>query len=235
MGLIKSGDAPASLTPFSMADIERQAKLIVLRARQQGDQLLAGARTEAEALKRNATVVGQAEGRRQGLSQGLEEGARAGQKQALEEHRAQLRQAFEALTAAVNEIEQHRADLASSALTEVVQLALAIARRVTKRQGMIEPDVLSANLREAMKLVVAKIGLRVAIHPSQRHTLDGALPQLQLEWPALAHVRVVEDATITPGGCRVLGENGQVDADLQTQLDRVAAELLPGPQPVQGG
>lgn len=227
MGLIKSSDAPTSLTPFSMADIERQAKLIVVRARQQADQLLAAARTEAEGLKRSESAAGQAEGRRQGLSQGLQEGAKAGQKQALDEHRLQLQQAFEALTTALNEIEQHRADLEASALVEVVQLALAIARRVTKRQAMIDPAVLVANLQQAMKLVVAKTGVRIAIHPSQRKTLDAALPQLQREWPAMAHVQVVEDPGITPGGCKVLGENGQIDADLQTQLDHIAAELLP--------
>ena len=227
MGLIKSIDAPASLTPFSMADIERQAKLIVVRARQQADQLLAAARTEAEGLKRSASAAGQAEGRRRGLSQGLEEGARAGQKQALDEHRLQLQHAFEALTTAMNEIEQHRADLEASALVEVVQLALAIARRVTKRQAILDPAVLVANLQEAMKLVVAKTGVRIAIHPSQRETLDAALPQLLLAWPALAHVQVVEDAALAPGGCKVLGEHGQVEADLDMQLDRIAAELLP--------
>lgn len=231
MGLIKSSDAPPSLVPFSMADIERQAKLILLRARQQADQLLAAAQAEADVLKRDAAVTGRAEGRQQGLVQGLEEGKKAGHQQALNEFRAQFQQALQSLTEAMLQIEEHRADLAASALVEVVQLALAVARRVAKRQGTIDPAVLTANLQEAMKLVVAKIGVRIAIHPSQRKTLDAALPQLQLQWPSLAHVRVIEDEALLPGGCRVLSENGQIDAALDTQLDRIAAELLPDPDP----
>ena len=229
MGLIKSSDAPLSLVPFSMADIERQAKLILLRARQQADQLLAAAQTEADSLKRDATATGRTEGRRQGLTHGLEEGKKAGHQQALNEFRTQFQQALQSLTAAMLQIEEHRADLAASALVEVVQLALAVARRVTKCQGIIDPAVLTANLQEAMKLVVAKIGVRIAIHPSQRKTLDAALPQLQLQWPSLAHVQMIEDEALSPGGCKVLSEHGEVDAALETQLDRIATELLPEP------
>ena len=229
MGLIKSSDAPLSLVPFSMADIERQAKLILLRARQQADQLLAAAQTEADALKRDATLTGQLEGRRQGLAQGLEDGKKAGHQQALNEFRTQFQQAVQSLTAAMLQIEEHRADLAASALVEVVQLALAVARRVTKCQGVIDPAVLTANLQEAMKLVVAKTGVRIALHPSQRKTIDAALPQLQLQWPSLAHVQVIEDEALLPGGCKVLSEHGEVDAALETQLDRIATELLPEP------
>jgi len=230
MGVIKSNDAPLSLSPFSMADIEKQAKLVLLRARQQADQLLAAAQTEAESLKQQATAEGVAEGRRQGLAQGLEQGKKAGHQQALNEHRAHFQQALQSLTNAMLEVERHRAELEASALAEVVRLAIAIARRVTKRQGILDPQVLTANLHEAMKLVVARTDLRIAIHPSQRKTLDAALPQLELQWPQLNHVRVVEDAAIAPGGCRVFSENGSIDADLQTQLDRVAAELLPVPE-----
>ena len=227
MGLIKSNVAPPSLSPFSMADIEKQAKLILLRARQQADQLLAAAQSEAESLKQQATAEGAAHGHRQGLAQGLEEGKRAGHQQALNEHRAQFQQALQALSNAMIEADRHRAELEAGALAEVVRLALAVARRVAKRQGMVDPEVLTANLHEAMKLVVAKSDLRIAIHPAQRKTLDEALPELQLSWPQLQHAKVVEDASIVPGGCRVLAENGSVDADLQTQLDRIEAELLP--------
>ena len=115
----------------------------------------------------------------------------------------------------------------TAALVEVVQLAIEIARRITKRQGLIDPDMLAANLKEAMKLVVRAVDVRIAIHPAQRATLDGVLPQLRIQWPSLVHVKVIEDASIDPGGCRVFTENGQIDADLNGQLDRIAEELLP--------
>jgi flagellar biosynthesis/type III secretory pathway protein FliH len=40
--------------------------------------------------------------------------------------------------------------------------------------------------------------------------------------------RSFDDEAIAPGGCRVFTSHGHVDADLQTQLDRVTMKLLPG-------
>jgi flagellar biosynthesis/type III secretory pathway protein FliH len=40
-------------------------------------------------------------------------------------------------------------------------------------------------------------------------------------------VQVIEDASIAPGGCRVFTTQGEIDADLDRQIDRIAADLLP--------
>src|SRR5438270_5625473 len=99
MGIIKSTNTPMSIAPFSMKDIENHAKTLLLRARQQADQLLAAVRTEAEQLKSAAKSEGLAEGQRLGHAQGMEAGKKAGQQQALDEYRAELQQAVSALTA----------------------------------------------------------------------------------------------------------------------------------------
>jgi flagellar assembly protein FliH len=117
----------------------------------------------------------------------------------------------------------------------VVKLAIAIARRVTKRQGQADPQVLMANLVEAMKLVVHAADVRIAVHPSQQQTLADELPRLRLAWPRLQHVDLVEDASLSPGGCRILTHQAQVDADLDVQLDRVVADLFPADSARAGG
>lgn len=230
MPLIKSPNAPLAATPFTLADVERAAKTTLLRARQQAEQLLAVAQAEGEALKLEAHAQGVAEGHKEGLAQGLEQGRQAGQQQALNEHRAQLQQAVASLNKAAATLDASRMDLEASALTEVVKLAVSIARRVTKRQGLLDPQVLTSNLTEAMKLLIQSTDVRVAIHPSQRATLDGAMPQLRLQWPNLVHVKVIEDASLAPGSCRVFTEQGELDAEISGQLDRIAAELLPTPE-----
>jgi flagellar biosynthesis/type III secretory pathway protein FliH len=79
-----------------------------------------------------------------------------------------------------------------------------------------------------MKLVVHAADLRIAVNPTQRETLAGALPRLSLQWPALAHVELLDDASIAPGGCRLYTRQGSVDADLDVQLRNIAADLVPG-------
>ena len=223
MALIKANHAPLSLQPFSMADVEAAAKRVLLRARQQAEQLLLDAQNEAEALKEQAKIEGQEQGR----AEGVRLGAEAGHAQALAEHREQFTQTIAALAAAAAELDAGRQRLEANGLREVVQLAAAIARRVTKRQGLIDEAMLSANVAEAMRLVVHAADVQIAIHPAQRNALQAALPHLRTEWPSLKHVALVEDPTLAPGGCRIFARGGHVDAALDTQLDLVIADLLP--------
>jgi flagellar assembly protein FliH len=227
MPLIKASNAPPTLAAFSMVDIEAQVKAILLRARKAAEQLLVEAQKEAESLKHQAIALGLAEGRAQGTAQGLEQGRQAGHQQALNELKPQLTAAHHALVQATGQIEQQRHQIASDGLREVVELAAAIARRVTKRQAQIDPNVLVENLSDAMTLVAHAADLRIALHPSQLTTLQTELPRLALTWPTLKHVELIEDASIAPGGCRVMTASGQIDAELNTQLDRVIDAVLP--------
>src|SRR5437899_2482045 len=100
MGLIKANTPPATrASVFSMADIEKQARGILLRARQQADQVLAEAQREGEVLREQAKVDGARAGYEEGLTRGRSEGAVAGQEQALREHREQLTALVAALSA----------------------------------------------------------------------------------------------------------------------------------------
>ncbi|MGB7156739.1 MAG: FliH/SctL family protein [Tepidisphaeraceae bacterium] len=230
MGLIKSANAPVAMIPFSMKDIETQARALMNRARERAEGLLIEAQKEAETLKAAAKVEGLVEGKREGLAKGLEEGRKNGAQQALSEHRTALAQLIKGLTEAAADLDASRQQLEADALKEVIDLSIAIASRVTKRQGAIDPQVLIANVGEAMKLVVASSDVRIALHPSQKQCLLDALPQLQMTWPALKHVQLIDDESLAPGGCRVFSRGGQIDADLDGQLDRVIADLMPNPE-----
>jgi flagellar biosynthesis/type III secretory pathway protein FliH len=227
MPLIKSSNIPKQTTTFSMKDIEIQARSLLVRARAQSEQMLEDAEKQAEQLKRLAAEQGKKEGFAQGLAEGTQAGKKAGHDQALNEHRTQFTQLIQSINTALGSFEKQRQSLETQGVTDVVALAMSIARRVTKLQSTIDPEVLTANLHEAMKLVVHGADLRIAIHPSQKKTLTAELPNLQLQWPALAHAELIEDPALSPGGCRVLSRQGIIDADLDQQLDRVMANLLP--------
>jgi flagellar assembly protein FliH len=227
MGLIKAQYAPASLQPFSMKDIEETARAMLLRARRKAEELIAAAQQEGEAIKEQARAEGTRAGFEHGFAEGSQQGAEAGREQALEEHRRQLTDVLRGLTQAAAELNARREELETEAMREVVGLAAAVARRVTKRQGIIDEAVLAANLSDVMRLVVAAADISIAFHPEQRKTLEDALPRLRLEWPTLRHVELTEDPMVSPGGCRVTTAGGTVDAELDEQLDRVIDELMP--------
>ena len=227
MGLIKSSNAPARIQPFSMKDIEEQARGILLRARQQAEQLIAAAQEEAERLRITARKSGFEDGRAQGNAQGRSEGLKAGRETAIENNRTQLTALIGTLTNLITEIEQSRRELEAAAVRDVLCLAIAIAERVTKRQGALDPSVAVQNAMEAMKLTLHASDVRIAIHPSQLTALTEALPALKAQLPVTSHLQLIEDASLLPGGCRVFTAQGMIDGNLDEQIARVVADLLP--------
>src|SRR5688500_8660313 len=115
MGVIKSGDSPFVVQPYSMKDIENTARAILLRARQKAEQTIAEAREEADNLKRQATVVGIAQGRQEGFAKGRQEGIKAGRDEAYAEQKAQLTALVSALTQGTKQLNASRRELESAA------------------------------------------------------------------------------------------------------------------------
>ena len=227
MGLIKAANTPASVAMYSMKSIEEQARAMLARAQTRAEELIMEAQLESDNLRRNATAEGLVEGRATGHAQGLEEGKNAGHQQALNEHKVQLTNLVKTLTSVMTDLNAQRRDLEAAGVHEVVDLACRIAQKVTKRQAAVDPQVLAENLVSAMRLVVHSVDVKVAVHPSQKKYLVEALPRLQLSWPVLEHVETIDDPTLSVGGCRIFTRNGQIDADLDTQLQRLIDELIP--------
>jgi flagellar assembly protein FliH len=224
MALLKSSKLPDAVARFTFPDIEEQARARLALAQERAEQIIADAQARATEIESAAREQGQAAGWQQGHADGHDCGASA----ALDQHAAKLREAIATFNSAAAALEDFRAQVESAATRDAVELALAIAARITRRQGVIDPDVLLENVKGALNIVGRSGVTRVAVHPSQRSVLSELLPQLQLDSASLRHAEIVDDESISPGGCRVYTSHGHVDADLQTQLDRVTMKLLPG-------
>jgi len=159
-----------------MRDIEKQAHAIIVRAKNQAARILAEAARIGEEMKREAHEQGSIEGRQSGTEQGLAEGRAAGHAAALAEHQQSLQQLIETLLNATSQLDAARRLLESEASKDVLELAIAIARRVTRQAGMIGDGVVNENVREAMKLAIRASDVRIAVHPSQKKSLEATLP-----------------------------------------------------------
>lgn len=216
----------ARIAPFSLRDVERVARQMLIDARTQADQVLGQARVDAEHLRAQAHAEGLAQGRAEGLQRGIEEGKALGRQAAVEEHRAALAELSRTLAETLRQVELARESLLAEAHRDVIRLAVAIARRVTRRLGESDDRVLRVVAADAVRLAVSRSDLRIAVHPSQLDLLQQTLAELQVHFPRLRHAEISPDDTVAPGGCRVHSAGGLIDADLDAQVQRIADELL---------
>ncbi len=228
MPLIKSHHAPAALRSFSLADIERQAAQLLADAQRRAERLLSEAQREADQLKQQAQAQGMEQGRAEGRKQGMEQGRQHGHQAALTAATERMTQLAQSLQQVLGDYSEARLRLENEGIEDVVKLALAVAGRLARRAGAIEPQVLCDNLKDAMRLVAGGVELTIELHPAQLEAMQTQWPRMKLEFPAFEHVRWQSDESIAPGGCRLRSGRGQVDATLDTQLQRITTEVLGG-------
>jgi flagellar assembly protein FliH len=216
---------------YSLRDVAQQAAAMLAKAQQQADALLAQAQVEAEKLRDFAKHEGLVAGHAEGLEKGLEQGVAAGRQQALVEHKAELSTLIKSLSAAAAEIEQSRHKLLHDAADDMVDLAVAIARKTVHQFAARRPQTLIENVTEALRFVVGQNDVRIAVHPSQEQLLKSSLPAIQLRWPNLKHVHIAPDDSIAPGGASIITKHGEVGATLELMIERIAADMLGDEEP----
>lgn len=155
-------------------------------------------------------------GRETGLAEGRAEGYAAGEQEA-RELVGRMRQIFDTLAEPVRELD----DSVEQALTS---LALSIAQQIIRRELALQPGEVVTVLREALALLpLSAREVSVRLHPDDvRFIRDTVSADEACRWT------LIEDPTISRGGCRVLTSSSQIDATLEHRIAVLASELLGG-------
>jgi flagellar assembly protein FliH len=96
-----------------------------------------------------------------------------------------------------------------------------VARRIVHREVSLDADLLSAMARVALDRLGEKAQVTVRLHPDEFDaTGAGASPLLG------SHVKVLADASVGRGGCRVESDFGAMDAGVDAQIQELARALL---------
>ncbi len=135
---------------------------------------------------------------------------------ALEERVTRLDAALQLLS---RPLEQLDADIES----ELAQLALAVGKQLARRELRIEPAQVIAILRESLALLPAAAReVRVHLHPQDAATVREHLsvPSSERAWT------IVEDPTLSRGGCVIHNQSSRIDARLEARIAAVAASVL---------
>lgn len=155
---------------------------------------------------------------RDAFSKGFAQGERAGSEAAAQRGEAMLRR----LTETLEELTTLREQMIHQTERQMVQLALAIARRIVHREVSIDQDLLIAMARVALDRLGESAHVTVRLSP-QDYEATSAVRSAQ--WDG-THVTVVADARVGRGGCRVESEFGAMDAGVDAQIHELARALL---------
>jgi len=157
--------------------------------------------------------------------QAYQEGYDAGFRQGLNDGQARIQQQVQYLTGIIEFMNRPLQSLDEEIESELVALALTIARQIIRREIQTDEGQIVAVVREAVTaLPVADNLLRIHLHPEDATVVRDKLSGTdgQGRW------QIVDDPALTRGDCLVNTETSRIDATVERRLASIAARLLGG-------
>jgi len=230
MAVIK-GSTPDTLLKqavvLDLGDITRQASKLRVAAENKASEILDTAEQQARKLISEAAEQGHAQGHAQGLQQGLAEGQERGHAEALAQNSEQLQGLVAAWSDCLQRIDGHRDDVEQQIKQSALEFAIVFAEKLTHRVIEVDPTVVVDQLAQSLQYILRPLDVTVKVHPDDRALVEQAVPELLAEFEQVQHIKLVEDAALDRGGIITQYGKGQVDATIETQLDRLVEMMLP--------
>jgi flagellar assembly protein FliH len=148
---------------------------------------------------------------------GLREGEAAGRNRAA----ADLQPVLERLSRSIEEISSMRARLRREAEQDLIRLALAVARRILRRELAVDPDAIHGLVLAALEKLQGQEVSRVRVHPAHAAQVSAYLRQAVTPSP----VEVIPDPSREPGAVIFETQRGNLDASVESQLREIERGL----------
>lgn len=212
---------------FNYNDLQRQADDYLAKVRAEAQALWKSAQEEAEQVRQQTHKQAFADGYKAGLSDADREIKKRSEAQAAEMAEKRLETAVPALANAIELLHIEREQYLSRWEKTAIILSLEIARRVVRHDVRANPEVVTHLAREALDLAIGEPEIHLHIHPDDMPLVASTLSR-SATTPASKGPHLVPDPAIERGGCRLESRHGVIDAQIETQIDRIGKELLDG-------
>lgn len=218
--------APGAQVVFNYQDLQHQAEAYLEAARQQAQQVIADAESQARTVTDRVTAE---------IRQQAEQAAAATIEQRIEARAAELadlrfqqelQTVLPALHQAAEALRSARDQWIQRWESTAVRLGVAIAERLLHTRIAANPQLSTEMVTSALQFAVGATELTVRLSPADYEHLGPRREEVIRSLTSCAQVRIEIDPAIQPGGCLLESRMGEIDARLETMLARITQELL---------
>jgi flagellar assembly protein FliH len=159
----------------------------------------------------------------------LEEGYEEGKARAEEECRAIREKAESLLREAelnIREARQKSKEIIASSEHKIVELAVAVAERLVRTQLSIDPDTITAVVRDTMNILNGGDQVELYVNPADLDSCLNFSKQLKDEFREISRLEILPDEGIPRGSCRIESESGVAEYLLEEEKEQLKETLL---------
>jgi flagellar assembly protein FliH len=150
--------------------------------------------------------------RKEAYQRGLSEGHKIGREQAA----AELEPLMDRLARSLADLATVRSRVRKTAESDLLKLAIAVARRVIHRELTLDPGSIEGLIRVALEKLESRELCRVRVHPNQEPVIRTLLARF-----SAAPVELIPDPTLQSGDVLFETAHGTLDGSIEAQLQEI--------------
>jgi flagellar assembly protein FliH len=151
-----------------------------------------------------------------GFSEGLWKG--------MDQEKKKLYHSLESFTKLINDLKILKDELFENSEKEIIDLVFLIAKKVIHREVDINREIIVSVLRDTIKDVRDKEGIKIRLNPKDYHYIMEATPDFLSKFCDIKNT-LIEDEEIGRGGAVIETHSVGIDATLDQQLNRIKDTL----------
>ncbi len=217
------GELPSA---FTFQDVRTLAAKILKRANIVAQDRINAAQKQVADMEKSGFQKGQKEGLEAGRQQGLKEGTKQGANAAREEFVQRTNAVVPLLEELLAHLHENRVALQAQAEADMLRLAIAVARRIVRREVTVDPEAILPVVREAIGLCTERNDIMLRVNPADAEVIEAELPGLHAAFTDLERVRIEVDDSIDRGGLHLFGRETEVDMRLEEQFAALERALV---------
>lgn len=220
------GALPSDSITERQEELLSEAKKVLADSQRQAEEYLAQAADEAEKIKQEAIDAG----RQEGYQDGYNEGFRCGKEQAASEMQQKINSAAEKAQSILTCAEQEYKESIIEAEQEIINISLAVARKILAREIEENPVVVLPIVKAALEKVRDQDQIIIRVSTDDFELVLQAKRDLQMMLGRENVISIVHDHTVNPGGCLIDTPYGTVDASIDSQfqaLQQAVKKVMP--------
>lgn len=218
-GIIKSGSPEAGQqlkndSPiFRFQDFEQKALQYSQKVYEEGQEIIAKAKAEAEEIRRKTKE----DARQEAMDQVRQEFR--------SQQQAQLATISPMVQSAVAQLQDNVKQFQLDWESKTVSLAIGIAQKIIRRQLQDQPEIVLDQIQSSLRLSGNQDEISLHVNPSDQEQLSVSIESLLNQMGLITKTKIVPDPLVGSGGCVVRTSYGQIDGQIETQLQRIEEEL----------
>lgn len=202
---------------FNVQDVQQRADQYMADMQKKAAEIIQQAEDDAADIRESA--------RQQGLTDAEAEVAEKVEAQAHQLSDARCKTAIQTCERTVGKLTESTSAWLGNWRHQTVTLAARMAEKLVRHEMQENEEVLAAWLEEAIAATRDMRDLRVLVNPDDFAVAGRFLTQLAKTIPQAASAEVVPDPEVSLGGCIVRNNDGLIDQQLETQLERLINQL----------